>query len=361
MKSPLGTLLLPLLASSFTVRPSTQVRSQHVLLMSRQQDVSPLRRNLFVGTLVAASAGLLIPSDKALAVEQAVGAAEKACREAGNCLEKGDWDAAVGWSWGGKDRCDATDPKCGPNGVLLDDVPTGESIPTVPARVTHQVDLVVTIGKGEVGTLKLGLFGEATPQSVQQLLDFMSPSGLITTSRLLLDEGFGSVTQGVSLQRGGLLTGIVPSQRLQFGLPSQAASYARSVGSSRAPDNFLPQPRPREQLTFEKSVRPHDCAGLLSIPGGGLGFGSSGKEDEAFSNAFQITASAVPGMDKEGRKVIGQVLDEPSMAFLARLAKLPTNKGIKGIIPGQDGGPPLLKVVVTDLEVQTAKDYVSQA
>ncbi|KAI2510904.1 hypothetical protein MHU86_3525 [Fragilaria crotonensis] len=205
MKSPLGTLLLPLLASSFTVRPSTQVRSQHVLLLTRQQDVSPLRRNLFIGTLVAASAGLLIPSDKALAVEQAVGAAEKACREAGNCLEKGDWDAAVG---------------------------------------------------------------------------------------------------GAGVER------IVAMRR---------------------------------------------------IPRGGLGFGSSGKEDEAFSNAFQITASAVPGMDKEGRKVVGQVLDEPSMAFLARLAKLPTNKGIKGIIPGQDGGPPLLKVVVTDLEVQTAKDYVSQA
>lgn len=70
--------------------------------------------------------------------------------------------------------------------------------------------------------------------------------------------------------------------------------------------------------------------------------------------AFQITASAVPDMDKEGRKVVGQVLDEPSMAFLARLAQLPTNKGLKGIIPGQDGGPPLLKVVVADVEIQTA-------
>jgi hypothetical protein len=40
------------------------------------------------------------------------------------------------------------------------------------------------------------------------------------------------------------------------------------------------------------------------------------------------------------------------MAFLARLALLPTNKGIKGIIPGQDGGPPLIKVVVNDVEVK---------
>lgn len=285
MKSLLGALLLPSLGRCLTISPSAYVRSHHVLFMTQEPEFSRSRRDLVVGTLVTSvSTALLIPCDQALAVERAVGAAEKACREAGNCLEKGDWDAAVGWSWGGKDRCDASDPKCGPNGVLQDDVPTGASIPTVPARVTHQVDLVVAIGKGEVGTLRLGLYGEATPQSVQELVDFLSPSGLLTTSRLLLDEGYGSVSQGVSLQKGGILTGIVPSRRLQFGLPSQAAAYARSLGSSKAPDNFLPQPRPREQLTFEKSVRPHDCAGLVSIPGGGLGFASGGTEDEAFAN-----------------------------------------------------------------------------
>jgi hypothetical protein len=58
-------------------------------------------------------------------------------------------------------------------------------------------------------------------------------------------------------------------------------------------------------------------------------------------------------MDREGRKVIGQLLDEDSMKFLARLSLLPTNKGLKGIIPGQDGGPPLLKVVVVNTEVQS--------
>jgi hypothetical protein len=58
-------------------------------------------------------------------------------------------------------------------------------------------------------------------------------------------------------------------------------------------------------------------------------------------------------MDKEGRKVIGQVMDQPSMAFLARLAKLPTNKGLKGVIPGLNFGPPLLKVSVTDIDVKS--------
>jgi hypothetical protein len=57
-------------------------------------------------------------------------------------------------------------------------------------------------------------------------------------------------------------------------------------------------------------------------------------------------------MDKEGRKVIGQIIDAESMAFLTRVANLPTNKGLKGIIPGQDFGPPLLKTVVRSVEIK---------
>jgi hypothetical protein len=57
-------------------------------------------------------------------------------------------------------------------------------------------------------------------------------------------------------------------------------------------------------------------------------------------------------MDREGRKVIGQIIDPESMAFLTRLANLPTNKGLKGIIPGQDFGPPLLKTVVRGVEIK---------
>ena len=47
-------------------------------------------------------------SSPAIAIERAVGDAEKTCREQGNCLENFDIDGAVGWNWGGKDRCDAT-------------------------------------------------------------------------------------------------------------------------------------------------------------------------------------------------------------------------------------------------------------
>lgn len=66
-------------------------------------------------------------------------------------------------------------------------------------------------------------------------------------------------------------------------------------------------------------------------------------------------------MDKEGRKVIGQVIDAESMAFLTRLANVPTNKGLKGIIPGQDFGPPLLKTVVKDVQIKQLGGSEEQA
>jgi len=219
-----------------------------------------------------------------MAVQRAVGAAEKKCREEGNCLEKGDWDAAVGWNWGGRDRCDATDPRCGPNGVLLESVPAGDAVPQVVSTITHQVELTLSIGREETGTLKLGLYGEATPQSVLELLAFLSENGLLTTSGLLLEAGMGSRSASVSLQKGGVVTGIVPGQRLQFGVPSQAASFARSLGMSKAGENFVPQPRPKVLVDGEASVRPHDCAGLVSIPGNGVGYANNGPEDEAYAN-----------------------------------------------------------------------------
>jgi hypothetical protein len=71
-----------------------------------------------------------------------------------------------------------------------------------------------------------------------------------------------------------------------------------------------------------------------------------------FCVAFQITASEVPSMDREGRRVVGQLLDEESMVFLARLASLPTRKGFKGVIPGQNFGPPLIKISLGRVEVK---------
>lgn len=69
--------------------------------------------------------------------------------------------------------------------------------------------------------------------------------------------------------------------------------------------------------------------------------------------AFQITTTASSSAAKTSSNiVIGQVYDDASMSFLQRLGNLPTNKGLKGVIPGQDSGPPLLKVYVRNVEIK---------
>lgn len=296
----------------------------------------------------------------ALAVERAVGSAEQTCRELGNCLETGQWDGAVGWTWGGKDRCDATDPRCGADGKLTDAPPSGEPVPdTMGLSITQKVQIQLSIGKSERGTLNIGLYGNNSPVAVAQMLDFLDPAkGLVTTSKLMLDEGYGVSSGPVSLSYTGVLNVIYPNERVDFGVLSQQIAYAKSKSKSRIPDDFVPQPRPtknKKELDNEPSIRNHDAAGLLSIPGQGLGYGGNGlgPEDEAFASAFQITSTAVPSMDtKERRKVIGQLMDKESMALLARLSSLPTKKGLKGIIPGQNYGPPLLNVRVLSVNVE---------
>lgn len=311
------------------------------------------RREFLIGASIAvASTAATSPVN---AVERAVGSAEMECRQRGDCLETGQWDGAVGWYWGGKDRCDASDPLCGPDGTLRDAPVAGEPVPSNNGlKITHQVEISINIGRDESGTLRIGLYGEACPQSVEQLVAFFSPSGLATSSKLMFEQGYGITSAPVSMAKGGMLNGISPGQRLDFGVPSQAAAYARSKGMSKAGDDFVPQPRPKEQLSAEAFVRKHDTAGLISIPSSGLGYGGNAfaPEDEAFCDAFQLTASAVPAMDKEGRRVVGQVLDNESMAFLARLASLPTKKGFKGVVPGLNDGPPLVKTSISQVEVK---------
>lgn len=307
------------------------------------------RRAIFQRAFVASSL-ILFPSSSN-AVTRAIGGAEEECRAAGNCLEIGEWDGAIGWSWGSKDRCDPSDPLCGTDGKVRDQALTGEPVPDVTNKVTHVVEMTYSVGRGESGVLRMGLYGNDAKDSVEQFLQFMT-KGLRTTSDLAFENGMGVETVPVSLTRGGILANIVPSQRLDFGIPLQSTAFARSKGLPKVSEDFMAQPRPKP--LEEPVLRPHSVAGLLSIPGKGLGWGGTGFEndDECFESSFQITAASCPTMDKkEGRRVIGQLMDQESMSNLARLATLPTKKGFKGVIPGQNAGPPLLKVSVTGIDV----------
>lgn len=237
---------------------------------------------------------------------------------------------------------------CGPDGKIRDAPLTGDAVPPpVDAagnelKVTNVMQIEMQIGKMEKGNINIGFYGDAYPASVGQFLHFIS-DGIVTSSKLMLEDGFGVSTQPVCFadSGAGVMNVIYPQSRLDFGIPSQGLAYAKTRRMNKIPDNFVSQARPSgevvDSISKEKSVRPHSMAGLVSIPKNGLGYGGLGldSDDEAFASSFQITASNVPAMDKEGRKVIGQILDEESMAFLARLASSPTKKGLKGIIPGK--------------------------
>jgi len=333
----------------------------HIFRMTSNEDNDSNERRDFLKVAILTSAALVQFSPNANAVERAVGSAELSCREAGNCLEKGDLDGAVGWKWGGKDRCDPTDPRCGSDGILKDAPPSGDPVPTLdigndePLKITNVVEIDISIGRTERGLLRIGLYGESSPSSVTQMMEFLDnkeSSGILTSSKLMLDEGYGVITTPVSLNKSGQLNFISPLSRLDFGVSSQAYAFAKAKNLSTAGNNFVPQTRPSgpitDNITEEKSTRAHDVAGLVSISKRGIGYGGGdlGNDDEAFASAFEITAASVPAMDKEGRKCIGQIMDKSSMEFLARLASLPTRKGFKGVIPGQNSGPPLVKVAV---------------
>ena len=314
------------------------------------------RTVLAVPLLVAVS----IPIPSKAVVQQAVGSGEVNCRAKNNCLELGELDGAIGWGWGGKDRCDPNNPRCGTDGKLRETDIVGQPVPkvptiisttgdSVPIRFTHIAAIQIEIGRGEVGVLKMGLYGNEFPENVQQFVNFLSETGFQTSSDA---STFGRQQPPVTLRRGGIVTSIVPTKVIELGVPVQSMAYARSLGRSKVDETFVPQPRPKDVIPTTKPLRTHECAGLISMPKKGLGYGGTGFEsdDECYESAFLITANPVPTLDKD-QLVIGQILDADSMAFVERLANIPTKRGIRGVIPGQTSGPPLPKVVIREVQV----------
>eukprot|EP00592_Proboscia_alata_P010898 CAMPEP_0194363982 /NCGR_PEP_ID=MMETSP0174-20130528/11860_1 /TAXON_ID=216777 /ORGANISM="Proboscia alata, Strain PI-D3" /LENGTH=413 /DNA_ID=CAMNT_0039137751 /DNA_START=53 /DNA_END=1294 /DNA_ORIENTATION=- len=291
--------------------------------------------------------------------QRAVGSFEKKCQKEGNCLQKLDIDGAVGWDWGAKDRCNANDANCGLDGKLRSEEELmGAVVPSGGGEITDVVTMTISIGRNENKSLKLGLYGKQCPLLAAQFLELCG-GGIISSSKLALEEGYGITSNPVSMggNNGGALNLIYPAERLDFGIASQSIAYAKARGLVKAGENFAPQPRPTkdlENVENEPSARSHIAAGLLSVPSRGIGYGGNtqSSDDEAYASSFQITTTSVSKMDSgEKRKVIGQIMDEDSMAVLSRLAVLPTQKGFKGIIPGQSYGPPLFKVVVRGVTI----------
>jgi hypothetical protein len=257
----------------------------------------------------------------------------------------------------GQQRCYSDDPLCSADGTMRE--AGTKPIPRVTHQITHVAQITYNVGerREEVGFIRIGLYGNDCPENVKQLLLFLS-SGLITMSDEQKRDSIGMESEPVGLLDGGVVPNILLGTAVAFGVPSQSKAYAAARGMRNAGPDFVPQPRPIPR-SDEPFPRPHDVAGLVSIPAGGIGNGGTGVEpdDEAYASAFLITADAIPLFDsgKMKQRVVGQVIDDRSMANLERLALLPVQKGLKGVIPGQVSGPPLLRVTVQDVGVQRVK------
>jgi len=214
----LPTLALGFVAPSGASRPHgvpvSSVPFASTLCMSSDNSSEKNNRRAFLRQSALLFPLLITASSPASAVERAVGAAEAKCRQEGNCLELGDWDGAVGWQWGASDRCDPNDPRCGPDGKLRDAPPAGAPVPNLAGqKVTNVVEVKLTIGKNEEGLLRLGLYGDACPKSVGELMSFLTSDrmgGFSTTSKLLFEEGYGAYSAPVALSRGGQLNMLYP-------------------------------------------------------------------------------------------------------------------------------------------------------
>lgn len=250
------------------------------------------------------------------------------------------------------ERCDPGDPRCGADGKLRETGPLGNPVPRVTNRITHVVQLVIDVGerREEVGFLRFGLYGDDCPESVKSMLRLLTSGITGVVDEKAIENSIGAKSSPVSLLQGGVVPAICPGRGVEFGVPSQTKAFARVVGL-RDVGEFVPQNRP-VPTGNEAGVRKHDVAGLISIPEKGIGFGSSGDVDEAYASAFLVTADDTTSAlydQKIRRRVIGQVIDDESMQFLARLASLPIQKKLRS---GSDKGPPLLKVTVLDTGVQ---------
>lgn len=262
-------------------------------------------------------------------------------------------------------RCDAEDIRCQQDGKL-GDAPTGRPIPKVTNKITHVVQIIIDVGerREEAGFIRFGLYGEDYPKSTKEMLLFLT-RGLSNMDEETLRNSIGLEYAPVTLTESGCVPTIYSGKAVDFGVPSQAKAFAKSRGVRTAGPNFVPQNRPTA-IESEGSARPHNVAGLISIPSKGIGYGggSGSSIDEAYESAFTITADATPTFDGK-RRVIGQVIDDPSMQFLSRLASLPVQKGkgsnSNGLPAGTLSGSPLLKVRVRqEIGVQKVGDSSSK-
>ena len=199
--------------------------------------------------------------------------------------------------WGGRERCDPTDVACKQGGVESDLLNVQPVVPTEGRpTVTDRIGLDISVAGEKAGTIELGLWRSAAPESVDAFVRLAA--GRLGDP----DEEPASLERSVAVR-------VVKDKVVVLGaLKNQGGSTVLVSGQTK------PQRVPvRPPVTRDASNGiSHDAAGLLSVRRGGGSF------------EFTLTPRANRELDAEDI-VIGQVLSEQSMQLLERLNVLPTD------------------------------------
>ena len=165
----------------------------------------------------------------------------------------------------GTKRCDPGDERCRQNGKLDDSLPKGQPIPKVTNRITYVVQMIIDVGERmeyDSGFIRFGLYGDDAPQSVKQMLLFLT-RGITSMDKSLLEDRLEIDYAPVSLnESGGIVQNICPDKGIDFGVPSQSKAYAKNRGMRAVGPDFVPQSRPVPSLEDEAFPRMHTVAGV---------------------------------------------------------------------------------------------------
>ncbi|KAJ1617476.1 hypothetical protein T492DRAFT_1151885 [Pavlovales sp. CCMP2436] len=200
-------------------------------------------------------------------------------------------------TWGGSERCDPTDAGCGQSGRQPSSVAAADiCLPEPRDTVSTRVYLDLALNRKAAGRLSFGLYA-STPESAATFARLCE--GTLTTRPGEQAASYQSSSL-LRIARGRYLVG--GALTLAGGLTELGLGSARPVYTPVTPNQ-----------NTEVGLGSLSEAGLLAMRRGGR------------SVDWAITLGDARGLDGSW-VVIGQLLDESSLALLRRLSEVPVNK-----------------------------------
>ncbi|CAM9318442.1 unnamed protein product [Chrysoparadoxa australica] len=195
-----------------------------------------------------------------------------------------DLDGAIGWNWGGKDRCLPEDEACLDNGQTAEDgAKEFAAAPALPdgVTITDKVFMDISLGDKELGRITLGLYGGEAPTAAEQFKALCEGSFFIPSP-----SGFGKAGpfgyEGLAVDR------VEPGKLVRFAKIRLPASVGR-----RDQRDFEFLPPTNEDI----SSLPHGVPGLLSVKRGGgdwaFSLTTGSKKDVPFDRLNQVVGQVI--------------------------------------------------------------------